>query len=98
MVNIPTYYNEEDVLEAIRQHQNYCPYCMYRRYFVYYRNIALEDRQRFLLIQDNEIQEMEIIYQNANFNDRNYINIEILDTQNHNETNKYNEEEESVDR
>lgn len=97
MVNIPRHYND-DVLEAIRQHQNYCPYCMYRRYFIYYRNVALGDRQRLLLIRDNEIQEMEIIYQNANFNDNaNHINIEILDTQNYNETNKYNEEEE-VDR
>lgn len=88
MVNIPPHYNnEEDVLDAIRQHQNYCAYCMFRRYYEFYRNIPLEDRQRFLLIPEDEMQQIEILYQNTNFQN---IGEEILETQNH--------EEESIDR
>lgn len=50
---------EDELLDAIREHQNYCPYCMFRRYFEFYRNLPLEDRQRFLLISEYEMQQME---------------------------------------
>lgn len=84
MVNMPTYYNynQEDVLHAIREHQNNCPYCMFRRYFEFYRNIPLEDRRRYLLIPDHEMQQMEIIYQDSYFRS---TNEEILEAQNYEE-------------